>query len=186
MPSPSGERAEDPRTARTKDRVSWSLVELIQEKGYDATTVSDVAARAEVSRSTFYAHFEDKDEVFLQHFTGFMTSLGESLRVTREDPETPAVQNFFKHVQSMRPLYVELQKARRLDYMFKFGQVVLSQTIEARLNNRPALPDALPAAIVAQHLAATLFTLLTWWMDHHQPVEPEELERTFYRLTQIG
>jgi len=178
-------QSEDPRAARTKDRLSWSLVELIQEKGYDNTTVKDVVSRAEVSRSTFYAHFDDKDEMFLQHFTGFMRSVGASIDLPGDTTQTTGVRDFFRHVQSMRPLYVELQKARRLDALFKYGQVVLSEAIGSRLIARTTPPDAVPAQILAHHIASTLFTLLTWWMDHHQPIGAEELERIFYRLTRV-
>ena len=35
-------------------------MELAREKPLDSITVQDIAARAEVNRATFYAHFEDK------------------------------------------------------------------------------------------------------------------------------
>jgi AcrR family transcriptional regulator len=41
------------------------MVEAAAEKGYAATTIADVVARARVSRRTFYEHFEDKDDCFL-------------------------------------------------------------------------------------------------------------------------
>jgi AcrR family transcriptional regulator len=40
-----------------------AAVDLFTEQGYDATTVAQIAARAGVTRSTFFRHFSDKREV---------------------------------------------------------------------------------------------------------------------------
>ncbi len=50
----------DPRVRRTRQLLQSALMELIQEKPVDSITVQDIAARADVNRATFYAHFEDK------------------------------------------------------------------------------------------------------------------------------
>jgi AcrR family transcriptional regulator len=52
--------APDRRILRTRRSLLDALVGLILEKGYEAVTVQDVIDRADVGRSTFYAHFHDK------------------------------------------------------------------------------------------------------------------------------
>jgi AcrR family transcriptional regulator len=42
-----------------------AMVRVVGRKGYKATSVADVIAEADVSRTTFYKHFEDKQECFL-------------------------------------------------------------------------------------------------------------------------
>ena len=51
---------EDPRVRRTRKLLQQALMELTVEKGFDTITVSDITARAEVNRSTFYRHYLDK------------------------------------------------------------------------------------------------------------------------------
>lgn len=51
----------DPRVKRTRQLLVQALMELVEEKPLDHITVADIAARAEVNRATFYAHFEDKN-----------------------------------------------------------------------------------------------------------------------------
>lgn len=46
-------------------RVLNALAQAVAEKGYVATSISDVVARARVSRSAFYACFKDKEACFL-------------------------------------------------------------------------------------------------------------------------
>jgi AcrR family transcriptional regulator len=42
-----------------------AMVRVVGRKGYRETSVADVIAEADVSRTTFYKHFEDKHECFL-------------------------------------------------------------------------------------------------------------------------
>ena len=53
----------DRRVARSRRALKEALTDLILERGYEAVTVQDVIDRADVGRSTFYAHFLDKDDL---------------------------------------------------------------------------------------------------------------------------
>src|SRR6266496_2461948 len=54
----------DRRVQKTLQLLQNALVELIPEKGgYDAVTIQEILDRANVGRSTFYAHFENKDQL---------------------------------------------------------------------------------------------------------------------------
>jgi len=57
--------AEAPPVARLLD----GMAAAITEKGYAATTIADVVARARVSKRTFYEHFADKEACFLALYT---------------------------------------------------------------------------------------------------------------------
>ena len=46
-------------------RVLAGLAASVAERGFSSTTIADVVAAASVSRSTFYAHFEDKEAAFV-------------------------------------------------------------------------------------------------------------------------
>ena len=50
----------DLRIIRTKESIREALVELIEEKGFEAITVKDITTRAKINRGTFYAHYQDK------------------------------------------------------------------------------------------------------------------------------
>ena len=51
--------------ADQRRRLMTAMTEMVGEQGYTATTVSDVIARAGVSRKAFYQHFSNKQECFL-------------------------------------------------------------------------------------------------------------------------
>ncbi|MEV0081483.1 TetR/AcrR family transcriptional regulator [Saccharopolyspora sp. NPDC050642] len=48
---------------RTKQALIEAAIRLFDEKGYDSTTVAEIAAAAEVSPATFFNYFSAKDEV---------------------------------------------------------------------------------------------------------------------------
>ena len=55
--------ANDPRVKRTRKLLQQTLADLMHEKSFDAITVQDIAERSTLNRATFYAHFEDKNDL---------------------------------------------------------------------------------------------------------------------------
>jgi AcrR family transcriptional regulator len=66
--------------AAQRRRMLAAMVATAAEKGYAATTVADVVARARVSRATFYDQFADKGDCFLAAFSACAQSLARTLR----------------------------------------------------------------------------------------------------------
>lgn len=57
----------------TSQRLALAALELFEERGYDNTTVIEIAERAGITKSTFFRHFPDKREVLFGG--GTMTGL---------------------------------------------------------------------------------------------------------------
>ena len=51
----------DRRVSKTKKAIYQAFLQLLNDKGYDATTVQDIIDLADVGRSTFYCHYESKE-----------------------------------------------------------------------------------------------------------------------------
>jgi AcrR family transcriptional regulator len=53
----------DRRVQKTRKLLQDALIELVAEKSYESVSIREILERANVGRSTFYAHFQDKDQL---------------------------------------------------------------------------------------------------------------------------
>jgi AcrR family transcriptional regulator len=60
----------DRKRQQTRQALIGAAMRLFGEKGYDETTVAEIAAAADVSTKTFFNHFASKDEVLFPHLSG--------------------------------------------------------------------------------------------------------------------
>jgi AcrR family transcriptional regulator len=68
----------DKRVQRTRELLEKALIELINEQGYDAVTVQDIVNRANLGRTTFYLHYQSKDELFMSCHELFVSNFNVS------------------------------------------------------------------------------------------------------------
>ena len=177
--------SDDARAVHTRGELACALIALMHEKGFDEIGVQEICERARVGRSTFYAHFQDKEELFIRHTVVFGRALGAQLtwdEATRSY-RFPA-RWLFEHVRQMKPLFDSLAKARKTDFILKVWRNNLAVVFQSRVlaTRAGSTPETIPAEILAHQLAGTLMTLLVWWMDHHYPLPECEMEKQFQRL----
>ncbi len=58
----------DRRVQKTRKLLQDALIELVAEKGYESVSIREILDKANVGRSTFYAHFQDKDQLLQSIF----------------------------------------------------------------------------------------------------------------------
>lgn len=64
----------------TLQRITEAGIRLFVAKGYDATTLDEIAAEAGISRRTFFYYFKSKDEILLSMQSGFGEVIAAALR----------------------------------------------------------------------------------------------------------
>lgn len=62
---------------RTRESLEEAAFGLFAERGYDATTVEDIAEEAFVSARTFFRYFKTKDDVFFSHYAERQVEMAE-------------------------------------------------------------------------------------------------------------
>ena len=60
---PSAKRKTDRRTLYTRKVIKQAVLDLLSEKDYFQITVTDICKRAELSRGTFYLHYENISQI---------------------------------------------------------------------------------------------------------------------------
>jgi len=79
--------ADDPAVedAPRRGRILWALASCMTEKGYQATTISDIAREARVSKTVVYAHFRDKEQCLLELYSRANDNVLTRVRQAQED-----------------------------------------------------------------------------------------------------
>jgi AcrR family transcriptional regulator len=72
---PKQEGLRERKRRETLQRISEAGLELFLAKGYEATTLDEIAAAAGISRRTFFYYFESKDELLLAYVGGYADAL---------------------------------------------------------------------------------------------------------------
>jgi AcrR family transcriptional regulator len=176
----------DSRAVRTRAEIASALIALMHEKGFDEISVQQICERAQVGRSTFYAHFQDKDELLIRHIVVFGRVLGGQLAWDQPlGSYRFPLRGLLEHVRKMQPVFHSLARARKLEFIMKVWHNNIAEVFEQRVQaarGSASTPARIPTMILAQQLAGTLMTLMVWWMDHHYPLAEHEMERQFHRL----
>jgi AcrR family transcriptional regulator len=74
---------------RTRRALAEAALRLFAERGYERTTVAEIAAAAEVSTRTFFSYFRSKDEVLFADTDERLALLRDAL--SRADPGAPTI-----------------------------------------------------------------------------------------------
>jgi AcrR family transcriptional regulator len=182
-------KKEDARVKRTRDALGDALVALMQEKPFDTITVQDVLERANVSRSTFYSHYSDKDDLLMSDAEEFFEALSMALSQhgDKSDRVFP-VHEFFTHLANVQPFFKALVKSGRYQENMDLARGHFARGIERRLAELPrgrSIPANELQAIAFTH-AGALLSLLKWWLDRGMRETPAEMDELFHRMVWNG
>ncbi len=186
-----GSRKVDRRIQRTRQLMDDALIELILEKGYDKITVQNIVDQANVGRSTFYAHYLDKDDLMEKSVEMMMEEFGPHFSGSNDgdaqDVMIPSLA-FFQHTQTHPQLYKAMLSGRAIEIVVKAIRDGLIAHARAYFEQEERAGKRLgvPMEILTTHLAGSLLTLLTWWLDNEMPYPPEQMDEMFQQLTMLG
>ena len=189
LPLAGSKKKTDARVRRTRDALGDALIALMQEKPFDTITVQEVLDRAHVSRSTFYSHYSDKDDLLMSDAEEFFEALSTALSAhgDKSDRVFP-VQEFFTHLADVQPFYKALVKSGKFQENMELARGHFARGIERRLAELPrarSIPaNELPAIAFTQ--AGALLSLLMWWLDRGMREPPAQMDELFHRMVWNG
>lgn len=192
----------DRRINRTRRALREAMLSLILEKGYDAVTVDEIAERADVSRSTFYLHYRDKEDILLENLEATVDDLliqfaGLPL-VAWEAPPDPSglaqptpILLVFIHAGENIDLYRILLRGEGASRMQTHMRQIITSTVIDYLREKVAkesltLQPVISLDVFANFFAGSLLGMITWWLENELPYPPEEMATMFQRLVFPG
>lgn len=163
--------------------VATTVQDLVLEHGYEGTTVDDICAAAEISRSTFFRYFSSKEEALF----GTAADAGEYLRdaltarpldeapwVAMRRALTPLMDEYEAHDERTRRLTRLIVNTPPLAAWHREKNArwheLLRPEIARRLGADPAdASDPRANAVIAAALGCVEATLLAWTSDARPP-----------------
>jgi len=181
---------EDRRVRRTRSALRDAFLALMTEKGYEAVTVQDLIDRADIGRSTFYAHYTDKSDL-LRDMLSEMRSLVE------HDPGPDGADRrrplrfgglMFRHVEDQRDLLRALLGRPGTGVFATEIQELLTDLARRELEAlcRISDPPRLPLDLIAPTVVAAYLATLTWWVAEDFAHTPEQMDAFFHTLVAPG
>lgn len=174
-----GEDKIDRRVQRTRDLLRRTIIELIREKGYDAITIQDITERANLGRTTFYLHYQSKDDLLLDHHADFMTHFHLNRippdQICSDTPQAEMIaflQQFFEG----KMIYLALKQAKDAHVILRGIRETMTHNLIESL--RAAFPDSLPNMpldVLANYVAGAQLSLVDWWLTTRTPYTAEQL-----------
>jgi AcrR family transcriptional regulator len=178
----------DRRIQRSQETLIQAILTLMKTNHYDQISVQDIVQQANVGRSTFYAHFQNKDDLVIWGFQFILSKTAEYLQLTEDNTITFDVTLLFKHAAGHYELYKTLIWGSGFELLIKEGQSKFSETVQQRLQDIADNENiyAVPTPILAQLLSGSLLILLKWWLDEKMPYQPQEMNEIFRKTIMEG
>ena len=176
----------DRRIQRTRQVLLNSMIELISEKGYATLTVQDIIDRANVGRSTFYSHFQDKEALLLsgaEYLYDLLDRLNAHTRPEQAGGDFSLA--VFQHAEAYRKSFKALLGKQAgnvvLPNFEKTLTIILKEHYQMVFSEKK-MP--VPLDIFVQYLVNTFLRLLTWWLDNDFSCPAEQVNDYYRKLTQ--
>jgi AcrR family transcriptional regulator len=176
------EATTDRRVRRTRQLLRDALMELTLERGYDRVTVQDILDKADVGRSTFYAHYRDKDDLLVSEFEALHPSLSFRPSGTDEGPAGTVgflepLRGAFRDAEADRRRYKAFVGRQGSDAVRRLLPEPLSNMVGEHI--RAQFPewqgDDQRLAAVARYIVSAFLGTLTWWLDTDAPFTGDEI-----------
>lgn len=188
--------AMDRRVVRTRAAIRDALIGLIEQKGFDAVSVNDIAARADINRGTFYLHYRDKYDLLEQVEAEIVRDVesiflrGKTLRLedlSSADEPLPVIVTLFEYLKDHAALMhavlglegdvaLQTQIKKAIERNLKFGVLA---------GGRP-VTFLVPSEYLISYLLSAHFGVVQLWLERGCVETPKEMAVILSRLSLGG
>ncbi|MCR5392842.1 MAG: TetR/AcrR family transcriptional regulator [Olsenella sp.] len=158
-----------------------AFMELLAEKPYESITVSNVARKADLNRGTFYAHFDNVDDLMRSVMSDTADTISEFLSKAvesgfLEDP-LPVLAQVGAYLDQNRELTRKLVESRSVEPFVLALESRFREWVQQRIPARTA-EEKLACAMLTDYLAGgVLQTYRSWLVGEYPGVEIEEVNK---------
>lgn len=178
----------DRRQQKTRTAIFSAFTSLLAEKSYSKITVQEIIDAANVGRTTFYAHFETKDDLLKELCEElFGHIIGSAMDCTHthglySDGSAPesVFCHLLQHLQENDKNIIALLSCENSEMFLRFFKDSLNELVRSQFinQNRKANTD-IPEDFLINHISGSFVEMVLWWIKGHRKQTPEDLDRYF-------
>lgn len=180
----------DRRQQKTRDAVFKALSTLLETKRYSNITVQEIIDEANIGRSTFYAHFDTKDELLKAMCTDIFSHVFSDDLMSEETHDFSGNNNGLEarlthilyHLKDSEKNIVGILACESGELFMKYFKEYLSEMFSPYLNEAKMRA---PADFVLNHLVGSFAETVKWWIDNRMKYSPEETARYYMEVSFI-
>lgn len=194
-PCRTAPHAPDRRIVRSRAALRQALVASMEECGFEAVTVNDLCARADVTRGTFYNHFKDKeglltsieDEV-IDALSGFQErmrdlDIADVVGCLMADKPLPFLVDLFDYLRSEGPfLHAVMGPGGDIRFAPRLRECVCTRLVESILHERYRRNPTPFVGYYVSFYASAYLGIISRWIDLGMPESSQDMARIAVRL----
>lgn len=178
----------DRRQQKTRTAIFSAFTSLLAEKSYSKITVQETIDAANVGRTTFYAHFETKDDLLKEvceelfgHIFGSAMDCTHTHGLYSDGSAPESVFcHLLQHLQENDKNIIALLSCENSEMFLRFFKDSLNKLVRSQFinQNRKANTD-IPEDFLINHISGSFVEMVLWWIKGHRKQTPEDLDRYF-------
>lgn len=176
----------DRRARKTRAAIYQAFEELVEEHPYGSISVAQIIERADIGRSTFYAHFETKDELLKNLCTEMFDHIFEGVNthcVTHRALDDGDLEGRLAHLL----YHLRDSHGSICGKLLKEGEPLFTSYFRARLaelieSNAPDTAACVPSALAQNLYVSSFCETVVWWYDSGETYDPEQLASWYMRM----
>lgn len=180
----------DRRQRKTRQAVFQAFITLLETKPYADITVQEIIDEADIGRSTFYSHFETKDDLLKELCTEiFHHVFSDDLMKERTHDFSGSAGDIRKeithilyHLQDNRSYLRGILLSESGEIFMRYFKEYLHSVFEQVLVNRDF---GVPEDYLLDHLVCDFAESVRWWMQHEE-YTPEEIGTFYWRVSPLA
>ena len=177
----------DRRQKKTRQAVYDAFIRLLENKAYSNITVQEIIDEANIGRSTFYSHFETKDELLkalcteiFDHVFSDNLSQESTHDFSAADKDIRyEITHILYHLQDNAGYIKRILSCESGEIFMRYFKEYLNVVFDDALNQ--SISD-IPRDYIMNHMVCDFAETVRWWMKHSS-YSPEDISRFFFFTT---
>ena len=178
----------DRRQQKTRAAIFKAFGILLEHKNYNNITVQEIIDGANIGRSTFYAHFETKDdllkELCKELFGHIINSAIDCTHTHGLYSDSNAPKSVFchllQHLEENDNNILGLLSCESSDIFLRYFKDSLNELIKVQFVNQNRCKNTmLPEDFLVNHISSSFVEMVLWWIKERMKHSPTELDQYF-------